>query len=95
MEYEWDEAKRLRNLAKHGIDFAAAAELEWDSVVLEPDLRRDYGELRLRAQGLIGGKLHILVFTRRGPLVRVISLRKASRKEKAEYEEGSARATLG
>ena len=89
MEYEWDEGKRLRNLAKHGIDFTAAAELAWDSVVLEPDLRRDCGELRLRAQGLIGGRLHILVFTRRGPRVRVISLRKASRKEKAEYEEGS------
>ena len=29
MEYEWDEAKRRGNLAKHGIDFATAAEFDW------------------------------------------------------------------
>lgn len=90
MEYAWDEGKRLRNRVKHGVDFAAVAELDWESVVLEPDLRRDYGEVRLRAQGLIAGKLHILVFTPRGSRTRIISLRKASRREKREYDEGSA-----
>lgn len=90
MEYEWDEAKRLRNLAKHGIDFDAAAELEWDSVVLEPDVRRDYGEVRLRALGLIGGRVHVLIFTMRRERTRVISLRKAKDREIEAYEKATA-----
>lgn len=89
MEYEWDEGKRRRNLAKHGIDFAAVAELEWDSVVLEPDLRREYGELRLRASGLLHGRVHVLIFTPRGERTRVISLRRANDKEIEAYEKAT------
>lgn len=86
MEYEWDEAKRRSNLLKHRIDFAQVADFEWASAVIEEDRRRNYGEARLRATGLIGERLYLLVFTDRDGRARIISLRKANNKEMAEYE---------
>ncbi len=50
-----------------------------------PDDREAYGELRFRAYGLIGGRLHMLVFTMRGNHLRAISLRKANKKEARRY----------
>ena len=86
MDCEWDGDKWQRNLTKHGIDFTAIAGFEWGSAIMRLDLRGQYGELRFRAYGLINGRLHILIFTARGPRARLISLRKASLKEKASYE---------
>lgn len=90
MEHGWDEAKRRSNLAKHGIDFAQVADFEWVSVVIEEDRRRNYGETRLCATGLIGERLHLLVFTDRDGRARIIGLRKANNREMAremaEYE---------
>ncbi|MBI1218835.1 MAG: BrnT family toxin [Rhodobacteraceae bacterium] len=83
--WDWDEDKRRRNAAKHGVDFAAVARFDWASAVVEPDRRRDYGEARLIATGLIGDRLHILIFTRRGGVTRVISLRKANSREVARW----------
>jgi uncharacterized protein len=87
VQYAWDEAKRAANVAVHGIDFTAAYRFEWDTAVIDPDSRRDYGEEQFIAIGRIGFRLHVLVFTPRGELVRVISLRKANRKESRRYEE--------
>ena len=89
MEFEWDEAKRVGNLRKHGVDFARVAEFEWHTSTVSVDRRRPYGELRLIASGFISDRLHILVFTYRGARVRVISLRKANDKEIAEHDETS------
>ena len=86
MIHEWDEAKRISNLAKHGVDFAAAAGFEWETAVKRLDARRDYGESRWWAMGMIGDGLHFLVFTRREDRIRVISLRRGNRKEKSNYE---------
>ena len=87
MEYEWDKAKRRSNLAKHGVDFADVERFDWTSAIERADTRRPYGERRWRSLGLIDGILHMLVHTRRAQRVRVISMRKASRKEKADYAE--------
>ena len=43
MEYEWDEAKRARNRAVHGVDFSAIESFQWEDAIVEPDLRREYG----------------------------------------------------
>jgi uncharacterized protein len=86
--YEWDEAKRVENLAKHGIDFLALARFDWETHVMFADLRRGYGEPRFLAYGPIDGRLHALVFTRRGETRRIISLRKANRREQAAFEAG-------
>ena len=84
-QYEWDEAKRIENLDKHGIDFTDAARFDWDLAVATPDLRHDYREARIVASGPIDGRLYVLVYTRRNALRRIISLRKANRREQAKY----------
>ena len=87
MLYIWDETKRAGNLAKHGVDFAAAAGFEWETASVVPDSRRSYGETRLIAVGFIGRRLHVMVFTFREDKVRIISLRKANGREILRYEE--------
>ncbi len=85
MEYEWDESKRRSNLAKHRVDFTAITHFEWDTAVIESDERHD--EPRWVAKGFIGTVLHTVVFTEREDTLRIISLRKATRKEARGYVE--------
>jgi uncharacterized DUF497 family protein len=87
--FQWDEAKRRSNLAKHGVDFAEAENLEWDTALVAEDDRRDYGEDRFIAFAKLGNRLHCIAFTRRGNAVRVISFRKAHWKEKRFYDQKS------
>ena len=49
MEFEWDEAKRISNLAKHGLDFSEVERFAWASAHIGRDLRFDYGEERFTA----------------------------------------------
>ena len=90
MEFEWDEAKRLSNVDKHGVEFVEILQFDWGTAVESEDLRQPYGEGRWRSAGLIGGVLHILIYTRRRSRIRVISLRQASRREKVRYAEDKA-----
>ena len=78
MNYEHDPAKLAANVRKHGVWFSAADDFEVDS-------RKRYGETRLIAAGLIGVRLFVLTFTLRGNAVRIISLRKANRREVQRY----------
>jgi uncharacterized protein len=84
--YEWDEAKRQANLAKHGVDFAAIERLDWTRSTTRRDDRVAYGEARVLAYGLLDGRLHAVVYTQRGPFRRIISLRKANRREQAAFQ---------
>ena len=81
MKYEWDDAKLALNLAHHGVHFAASEAFDWSSARIEPDTRKDYNEPRFIAYGLIGERLHCLVFTPRSSRIRIISLRKANTRE--------------
>ena len=85
ISYEWDEAKRVENLEKHSIDFMAAHRIDWSVAIVDPDLRRDYGEARFTAYVPIGPRLHALTFTPRDGAYRIISFRKANRREQAAY----------
>jgi uncharacterized DUF497 family protein len=85
MEFEWDEAKRAINLAKHGLDFVDVEKLDWAKAVIIPDLRHDYGEDRLQAFSLLDGRLLQVTFTHRGQVFRLVSFRHASRKERRLY----------
>lgn len=87
--FTWNEAKRLRNVAERGLDFILAEELNLDLAVIVVDDRYDYGEVREIALGHIRGRMHVLVFTRRGDDVHVISLRKANAREIKRYEQAS------
>ena len=85
MLFEWDEQKRAANLAKHGVDFEAA-KLIFDGVTLEfPDNRRDYGEPRIGAFGVVQGEVLFVVYTPRGDSRRLISARKAGTYERQIY----------
>lgn len=87
MKYEWDEAKNLVNIEKHGIDFDDAHELfEGDKLVI-PDDRQDYGEKRMIAVGRINGRLVVGVYTQRGDTTRIISVRKANDREKERFKK--------
>ena len=87
MEFEWDDAKSDSCFERRGFDFAYAVRAFFDPQRLVfPDARRDYGEDRFRLIGVIDGRVFVVVYTMRGSAVRIISARKASRKEVAEYE---------
>jgi uncharacterized DUF497 family protein len=85
VEIEFDPAKSRLNLRARGLSFELAAHFDFDSAFIVEDARRDYGETRYRALGMMGEDLAVLVFTMPGAIVRVISLRLANRKERAIY----------
>jgi len=89
MEVTFDPAKNERNIRESGISFELAADFDFETAMFVEDIRKDYGEIRIRAFGFIGDRLHALVFTMRGTALRVISLRKANRKEVNRYEKAA------
>jgi uncharacterized DUF497 family protein len=90
MEIEFDPAKSELNEGLRGLPFSLVAEFDFDSAVVAEDTRENYGETRWVAIGLIGDRLHVVVFTTRGDAVRVISLRKANDREIARYDEAQS-----
>jgi len=85
MLIEFDPAKDAINRSKHGISLGEAARIEWDSAVIWPDVRYDYGEDRMSGLGYIGERLYFVAFVDRGQVRRVISLRKANKLEERTY----------
>lgn len=85
MDITFDVAKNALNLAKHGVALPLAADFEWQSAVIWPDVRRDYGEPRQAGLGYIGDRLFAVVFVDRSGTRRIISLRKANQREEAVY----------
>ncbi len=87
MRYVFDIAKDAANQAKHGISLALAEVLFAGPHVSVSDDRFNYGEMREVAFGLINGRLFVCVYVDRGAQRRVISLRKANRREVKRYGE--------
>jgi uncharacterized DUF497 family protein len=85
-DVSFDPAKNERNISSRGISFESAEQFEWDTALVAEDLRKEYGERRFLALGLIEGRLHAMVYTPRAGKVHVISLRKANRREVRRYE---------
>jgi len=85
MEFDFDPAKDASNRRKHGVSLADAARLDWESAVIWPDMRFDYGEARMSALGHIGMRLYFTAFVDRGQVRRVITFRKANKKEFKDY----------
>ena len=83
MHIEFDPAKDARDIAKHGLSLARAADLEIEAFL--EDGRVEYGEARYRAWGRIDGAYYCLAFTHRAGHVRAISLRRAHEKEIKRY----------
>jgi uncharacterized protein len=88
MIYEWDEAKNRSNFAKHGLDFADAEQVLTGPCVTFVDDRFDCGEKRLVTLGLLDGRVVVIAHSPRGEdTTRIISMRKANRREQKIYEE--------
>ncbi|HEV7997126.1 MAG TPA: BrnT family toxin [Stellaceae bacterium] len=85
MAITFDPAKDARNIAERGLSFERVADLDWETAVVIEDVRRDYGEPRLRVMARLDGRLHAAVVTPRGQDLRVISFRRASRREVRLY----------
>lgn len=77
MEIEFDPAKDIANVEKHGVSLARAGELA-PLVFVEEDR---FEETRYRVYGLLDGRLHCLVVTERGDRLRATSLRRAHARE--------------
>jgi len=87
MEYEWDEAKRLANLRKHGIDFTDVKIVFDGDILTVEDDRYSYGEQRFVTFGLLQGRVVAVVYTEREDRIRIISARKATKYEQRVYFE--------
>lgn len=88
LEIEFDPVKSDRNLRERGIPFSLAAEFDWDSAI--DDVSYRYGEERRIATGLIRSRMYVLVYTQRAEALRVISLRRANKREVKRYEEAKS-----
>jgi uncharacterized DUF497 family protein len=85
MIFEWDEAKSQANVERKRLSFGWAPFLFDGPTAEAPDERRDYGEARIKAVGMIADRCFVCVFTDRGDVRRIISLRRANRKEANGY----------
>ncbi len=85
MKYEFDPAKDAKNTIERSLSLALAPYVFEGLVHVVDDDRKDYGERRQVAYGLILGRLFVCVFTDRGETRRVISLRKANSREVEAY----------
>ena len=86
MKFEWDSSKDKTTQRERGIGFERAAEILMGPTVEWLDGRRDYGENRIRALGESSGEVLHIVYTRRGDVIRIISVRRASRKERRQWQ---------
>ena len=94
MHYEWDEAKNRSNRAKHGLDFADAEQVFAGRCVSFIDDRFDYGEIRVVSLGLLAKRVVVITHTPRGQdMTRIISMRKANRREQNTYDQERPEAT--
>ena len=87
MRIEFDPTKDANNQLKHGVSLAMAAELDWDAAWVWVDDRFDYNEMRMIALAPRTGTLYYVAFVNRGDVRRIISLRRANRREVKHYVE--------
>ena len=86
-EFEWDEAKRLANFDKHGVDFEDVGPAFDDENALHvPDHRLNYGEERIIMIAKCTSAILSIVYTMRGEKTRLISARYANQRERAIYD---------
>ncbi len=86
MEIEFNAAaKNQRNIELRGLSFDLAAGFDFEGAIEVEQVVE--GEHRYFALGFIGARLHALVYTLRGEVVRIVSLRKANKREVRRYEQ--------
>ena len=85
MEFTWSETKRAANIKAHGLDFLDAASVFEGVIFTLEDDRLSYGEQRFVTLGLLAGITVSIVHTENENEIRVISFRKATKRESQIY----------
>lgn len=86
MQITYDPAKNATNIEQRGLGFEQVASFDFSTAMIVEGQRHAYSEPRFQALGLLGQRLHMLVFTPVAGGIRVISFRKANRREVRRYE---------
>jgi uncharacterized protein len=85
--YEWDEIKPQCHVRRHGIDFLDVFPCFSDPQrLIEEDARRDYGERQFYLLCPLKGHLYHVTFTEKGQEIRIISARRANKREQRHYQ---------
>ena len=88
MHFEWDAQKNYANVRKHGFSFADAWEIFAVPMLIDLDVRRDYGEDRWIGIGRLQSRIVVVIYTEPADaIIRIISLRKALSHEQYTYEQ--------
>lgn len=89
MRIEFDRAKDAANQEKHGVSLALAGELDWEAALVWIDDRFEYDELRMIALAPKTNILYYVAYVYRGEARRIISLRRANRREVKYYVQNN------
>ena len=87
MEITYDRTKNTENTNIRNLSFEQVVDFDFETANFTIDKRKNYGEIRRCAIGYLGNRLHALVFTETLKGIRVISFRKANKREVANYEQ--------
>lgn len=87
MRIEFDPAKDAANQTKHDVSLSMAGDLDWEAALVWIDERVEYRETRMIAPAPKTEILYYVAFVDRGEVRRVISLRRANRREVKHYVE--------
>ncbi len=85
MRIEFDSVKDISNQSKHGVSLSLASQLDWEAALVWIDERFEYGETRMIALAPETETLYYVAFVDRGNVRRIISLRRANRREVKYY----------
>lgn len=85
MVISYDPGKNIQNMLRRRLSFERAADFEFDDAVIWEDTRKPYPETRFVALGYLDDRLHVLCFSNTADGIRVISFRKANKREGARY----------
>lgn len=87
VEITYDPAKNASNIELRGLSFERVADFDFQTAIIWIDARKTYAEVRISALGLLAGRVHALVFAETTNGIRVISFRKANKREVKRYEQ--------
>ncbi|MBU3627157.1 BrnT family toxin [Polynucleobacter sp. JS-Safj-400b-B2] len=87
MEITYDLAKDAKNISERSLSFSRVADFDWVRATFREDARKDYPERRFLAVSYLDERLHVLCFSETDLGIRVISFRKANKREENAYEK--------
>lgn len=85
MDISYDPEKRAKTLAERGLDFDDAVDVFAGKTIDYVDDRKDYGEVRWITVGLLRRRMVVLVWTPKGDIRHIISMRKANEREQEKH----------